>query len=458
MNSKSHIKTFLFLSLLIGLPVLFGEMKKDKKFKKGIEAYQAESENAREIYTGKIRDVYDPLDEAYIVTNELKELKETSKIDISKYKSWPVISVWANPKDLYSSERGIITNGYKTGRLWERASFVRFYLRGEKVYESYAGLRQHGGTSRAPNSKHRSFRLYFRKKYGEKSFIKNLKISQKEGSPIKRLVIRKDLHYSFGNDLAFYLIRSLGGDAPYSRHVAFFLNGKLFGYHTITEHISPEQLKYMYGHEDFAFAKVKGKKDLKSRLLYLDIRDKLERKKDLDFDYVNSVVDMDSMMSSLLTIMFTGNTDWSQGAYIKDLKRKKAKWKIISWDFDRVAHPVRKSKRPGMKHNYEMKSLSIGMDQKKGKIRWSIFNRLIHKDQKFRVYFKNLVDKLIIKVKSESFKKQLEFYQALADESKDKKVLNSIMVLKEFFQNRTKVFCQDLKRRVSLVPDQCHLN
>jgi len=152
----------------------------------------------------------------------------------------------------------------------------------------------------------------------------------------------------------------------------------------------------------------------------------------------------------------TGNTDWAQGVYIKDLKNKKAKWQIISWDFDRVARPVKgESMRTGMSDASEMLGLSLGMDSKVGTIRWSIFNRLIKDDKKFREYFSKLYDKLINILKSSEFAKEMAFYEKLALDSKDNKTIASIKHLKLFFSKRNTVFCNDLKERLDLVPESC---
>src|SRR5690606_10743152 len=127
------------------------------KLKVAREKLATQSEKSSDFYTGQLGLVYNPLDKAYVVTDELKELiKKESTLDFSRYQQWPVISIWVNPEDLYSKDRGILENFEKRGGLWERASFVTYYENGEKNFSSYAGLRLHGGDSRLKKYKEKS--------------------------------------------------------------------------------------------------------------------------------------------------------------------------------------------------------------------------------------------------------------------------------------------------------------
>jgi hypothetical protein len=451
-----NLKTTLFFILILGLGLLPWALKQKKDYRKALDIFYAQSENAREIYTGELRAVFEPLDEAYKVSKKLENLIKTVEIPIKESDPWSVISILSDPEDLYSEDKGIIVNGYKKGRLWERASYIKYFEKRELLFQSFAGLRQHGGTSRSPHNKLKSFRLYFKKKYGESEFLPNQGLTLKENTKIKRLVLRRDKVLHFANDISFHLINKLGGIAPNLKHVKFYLNGEFYGHHTITEHLSTEQLKFFWGHENFTFAKIKGDKDITSRVLYNDVRDRLELSELVNFDYVDSQIDVDSMMGSLLVIMYTGNTDWSQGVYTKDLKNN-SKWKLISWDFDRAFYPVRESTIPGMKHDYEMKSVRLGMDIKKGKIRWSIFNRLIHDDSKFRDYFSKKVDELHDILNSKEFKARLLMYESLAQNANSSTPAKDLKQIRLFIKGRWREFCKSLEKDVHLSAQSCKI-
>lgn len=433
--------------------------KNDKKFRLGVEALIAESEESSGIYTGKIREVYDPLDQAYIKTDKLKQLIKESRPD-PQINDLPTVSLYVDPIDLLGRERGIFHNGKKRGRLWERAAFVKIIENDKLLYADDVGIRIHGGSSRSHKVSLKSFRIYARKKYKSKPFPKNFDLSLGHKGQIRRLVIRRDTILHFANEISYFLINSLGGIAPKSKQVSFYLNGEFQGFHILYEHLSPEQLVNFIGHPDFALAKMKGDKKIEDRLSYLDLRSKLESSSEMDFAYAKDSVDIDSVMSSLLVIMYTGMSDWAQGTYIKDL-RKKDQWRLISWDFDRAFYPVKgESYDDQLNHDYEVKSIALGMDMKKGTVRWSIFNRLIKDDKQFRTYFSGLVNKLFDQVLvGQDFKKLIETLEQRSRGGKETQQMREDLTrIQDFMKNRKKIFCQDLKRLVKLTPTTCTKN
>ena len=262
---SENLKTFSFFIIIAALctvPYL------NKKIKKGMEAVHSESENARELYTGKTRAVYNPLDTAYVVTNKLKQLITREDIkDVTSYKKWPVVSIWMDPRDLHDETRGLFRNTDKKGRLWERASHFNYYENGTKKFSSFAGVRIHGGASRGAKTL-KSLRFYFRKTYGEDSFLKDLDISLAPDIPIKRLVLRRDTVYHFANHFSYKMIQSLGGMAPNLKHVAVYINGEFFQFMQMQEQLHEEQARYFYGHDHFLYYKLKGNNPVRDRLLY----------------------------------------------------------------------------------------------------------------------------------------------------------------------------------------------
>lgn len=109
-----------------------------------------------------------------------------------------------------------------------------------------------------------------------------------------------------------------------------------------------------------------------------------------------------------------------------------------------------------MQFDSEMKSVGLGMDMKKGQIRWSIFNRLIKKDVRFREYFSNLVDNLFDKIlKGDSYKAFLAKAEKLTLSANDPKMNSDLKRIKDFIKFRKKTLCDDLKVRVNLVPKTC---
>lgn len=448
-------KTIFFFLCLISLCLIYNQLENNKSTSRAFEAYNHESKNSREIYTGKIKPVYNPLDEAFKVTSFLED-QRGGKSSFKILKNIPLIDLWVNPVDLYGSS-GIIDQGKETGRLWERAGLIKHYHMGELKQESLVGIRLHGGSSRLKSKPLKSFRVYFRKKYGDKKLIFNDGITLKNNKhKVKRFVIRRSTPISFQNDLTAFLINELGGLAPEFQQVMVYLNGEFYGHMDITEHLSSEQFSSFLGHENFIFAKFKSDKTLRDKLRYDSLRSRMESMKPFNLKIVKEYLDLDSIMASLLTIMFTGNTDWAQGVYVKDLS-KKSKWTLISWDFDRAFYKEDSDgKREGMKFSYEKKSVQLGTEMKKGTIRWSVFNRLIFTDKKFRSYFSAKVDELIKLLSSKSLSDKINEYKRYANDAQyNKNLKSSFDRIKFFLKGRPLVLCRDLKEFVQLSTPEC---
>ncbi len=461
-STKSNIKIVGFFLAIIGISLFIHKKKERTSFREKVEFFHATSEDARGIYTGKTRAVYNPLDQSYKISPWLKE-NSKNKINPKPFGSWPVISLWIDPQDLDGENRGIIAanNTFKKGRLWERAVMFRYYQNGELRFESMAGLRQHGRGNREVKNKIKNFRLYLRKKYGKEYFLEDLNISLARKAQIKTLAIRKEIGMNFTNDISGYLVNALGGISPRFSHAALFINGEFYSFHHMTQHLSTKAVGEYLGHENFAYAKMYSDKSIRDKTLYDGLRAKIEDEK-LDFDSVSKLLDMDSIMSSLLVAMYTGNGDWMQGVYIKDLNKNL--WSHISWDYD-VAfvpsyHNAKKADRN--KPSWTIQSLYLGLDHKKAKrvwykkIRYLVFKKLIFKDKKFREYFSKLVDKLFLEViPSKGLEDKFSLYERLAKDSKNKKVQGRFSDLVNFFKYREKNFCEKLWQRVKLRPQSC---
>lgn len=451
-----NIKIIVLFAILIILSFSSRLLMKSEKYKKSLEIFLNESENSSEMYTGKIKPVYDPLDKAYRVSTTLEQMKE-NKISDFQIKHWPVISLWVDPVDLYSEDRGILKNTFKKGRLWERAAYLRYYKKGEIAFESYIGLRQHGNGSRRAALDARNFRMYFRKKYGEKSFDLEPKISFYSGKPIKRMVLRKETNINFRNDFSSYLLHALGGLGPKFEHTVVYLNGLFYGYYTMTAHLSFGQIKESIGHEKFVFAKLRGDMKMRDHILLNRLRSLLEDYPAMNFELVNKKVDIDSILGSLIVVMYSGNGDWLQGMYLKDLKNSQ-KWKYIDWDFDNGYSKNQFNNKAGIEYPFEVRSVDLVTKKKKGKIPWSIFNRLIHSDQKFRTYFTHKIETLFDILENTETQRRLTHYKQLSNATKDVEMKKQLQKLNHFIKHRKNILCRDLKDLVDIGPKHCRFD
>ena len=450
----NNLKT---LSFFVVLAALCAVQYASPKILKGKKVVHEESENARELYTGKTLAVYNPLDTAYVVTDELKRLiLNEKKQNYSHFKKWPVLSVWVDPKDLYDDTRGILANQNKRGRLWERASHINYYEHGSLLYSSFAGVRVHGGASRGRAGN--SFRFYFRKSYGESSFLKNLDISLKDGSPLKQLVLRKDTQLNFANDISYSIIRELGGMAPKLKHVAVYLNGQFYQYMQMQEHLHEKQAKYLFGHERFLFYKLKGSNPTRDRLLYENAIHIVKGSgKPIAFKKMDSMFDLENVTANMLAITYFAMYDWAQGVWIKDVSRPDGKWKIISWDFDFAFTNISRVKITPKPKNWEMDGFKVSMTQHDASLRSRLFNRLLKESPEYQKLFREKVDVLFNEVlTSEFLDRKFKHYEELAQDGIDpSELMKSIHQMKEFISHRKSFFCDQMLKNIKFQSPAC---
>ncbi|MBD65268.1 MAG: hypothetical protein CME62_08675 [Halobacteriovoraceae bacterium] len=453
---KSHLKTALFFFLLIG--AVFGShyIKNHPDFDAEFENFYLQSENAREIYTGKIRPVYDQIDEAWKVTNKLKGMIPRTE-DYGRFQYTPVISMWIDPDDLHSKDRGLNANARKKGRLWERAAYLRYYEKGQLKFQSYVGVRMHGGATRLHIKNKKSFRIYLRKKYGEKEFVTNFPyFSNSEKVQLKKFVIRRPGRVIFNNLLSHYLIEKLGGRAPKLKPVAFFINGKFENLSNLSQHLSIEGLFPEAKEEDYLIAKLKGDLPVETELVYENLRERMEQEPNLTLARAEEYLNVDSIIASVLTIMFGGTTDWAQGAYIKK-RGAKERWTLWSWDFDRAFEPVLGENTDDLSlPRHQIDSTELVTEIKVGKIRHSVFNRLISSDIKFRQRFSKKTDQLAFLIQNRKMKEIIQELELTFGDFKGIELQSSSFEdLNLFLTNRMSYFCKDLQTNFALKPKSC---
>ena len=79
----------------------------------------------------------------------------------------PTLSVVIDLEHLFDSQTGIFTNARRDGRDWEReASMELLHADGTEGFQSGIGLRIRGGYSRSNSNPKHSFRVFFRRDYG----------------------------------------------------------------------------------------------------------------------------------------------------------------------------------------------------------------------------------------------------------------------------------------------------
>ncbi len=182
----------------------------------------------------------------------------------------PVVSLVADPEDLYGKETGIIANPEERGREWERPAHFEYFLpEGTREISMNVGIRINGGYSRRYEMK--SFRVYARSEYDTQKNIKYDFFSgslipavekngeQKTIEKFKRILLRAGGNESdawettfFRDILAQSLMVGTSLDLQAYQPAVAYVNGEFYGILNIRERLDERYLASHYncGEED----------------------------------------------------------------------------------------------------------------------------------------------------------------------------------------------------------------
>ncbi len=158
--------------------------------------------------------------------------------------SLPIVSLIADPADLWDVERGIFANTWGRGQDWERPVDVAYITTdGSPGFTMPAGLRIHG--LEPPDAAKQSLRLYFRREYNASRLEFRLFASHPQqpdnAQTYKRLLLqggdRSGRWTLFRDQLVVDIATALGLHAAQGRFVHLFLNGESWGLYRLSERV-----------------------------------------------------------------------------------------------------------------------------------------------------------------------------------------------------------------------------
>jgi len=234
----------------------------------------------------------------------------------------PVISLATNRDHFFSQSTGIYVHPNFNGRgeAWERPVHFEFYEKGgEPVLAQDAGVRIHGGTSRARPIK--SLRMYARRSYGEGWFEYPL-IPDAPVDRYKRFLLRNsgndwDMAY-FRDALMQRLVQHTSVETQYYRPVVVFLNGEYWGIHNIRKRYDHRYFETMYGLDRNDLVLMERDAHIKEGTSR-DKRSYEQLREMLNTDQVNHPqiwqiikdrVDLDNLRDYNIANIYFRNTDW----------------------------------------------------------------------------------------------------------------------------------------------------
>ncbi len=234
----------------------------------------------------------------------------------------PVVSLSTTPGHFFSSDTGIYVpdNFWGRGESWERPLHFEFYeTDGRQVLSQQAGVRVHGGTSRARPIK--SLRFYARSAYGTTWFEYPL-IPEAPVNRYKRFLLRNsgnDWDQSYFRDaLMQKLVEHTGVETQYYRPVIVFLNGEYWGIHNLRKRFDHRYFETMYGIDREDLVILEGNAEIKEgtsqdRKDFLDLRHLLrhdEVNNPRIWQLVTDRIDMKNFRDYHIAQIYFRNTDW----------------------------------------------------------------------------------------------------------------------------------------------------
>ncbi len=266
--------------------------------------------------------------------------------------SLPLLSLAADPDDLWNPERGICTNPHERGEAWERPIDVTFIDADRRSgFHISAGLRVHGRMSRGEEKK--SFRLYFRDDY-DTSRLEYPLFEDDDLQSFKRLILhtggRDDGHAYpnsnwtlMRNQIVERLTHDLNGQATRSRAVLMFINGQPWGIYHLRERIDRFFLADHYGIESFDLltspenvaqqeVKMGDREHWDHLMAFVETHDLAQVH---NYVHVETQVDLANMIDYFILQIYAANVDWPHdNVRLFRPRVHGGRWHWIAWDCD----------------------------------------------------------------------------------------------------------------------------
>ena len=260
--------------------------------------------------------------------------------------------------DYIFSNPGVLINGFtdanykRKGDEWEKpANFEYFESPNESsLLNHQIDIRVHGGFSRSYPVK--SLRLYAKNKYGVSHF-EHAFFNELGHERFKRLLLRNsgnDYNFvMFRDGLIHELVRDLNVETQAFQPTIVFINGEYWGIHNLRERIDDYYLERHFGVErdGIDYLTLNNEVEEGSNEHYLAMMEFI-RSNDmtlgLNYDHVQTMMDVDNFIDYLIIQIFIGNSDWpannidywrEQVSFAPDLPRgRDGRWRWILYDTD----------------------------------------------------------------------------------------------------------------------------
>ena len=319
----------------------------------------------------------------------------------------PTLSLYVSDPDLYDRATGILANKHAHGRAWERPATLTYFDRGQVRFASTAGVRVHGGGSRA-TSPRQGYRVYLRREYEAVPIPAGLIFAAPHAHPVRVLMVHNDVReregvrWALTNPLAYDIAATVGAITSPSRPVRFFLNGEFQGVFVLYEHFHPNH--YFRAHGQRA-VRLEGDE-------FEALAGQIRSLTPITMATAGEIVDIENLTRWFIAIAFCATRDPFQGpSQFRDASRARAQWFWVNWDMDASF---------GGALNNPFKELLLPpgggrRGRRADEIRPYLMTALLAQDPVYREYFKAAwIDAMNFKITPGFLRERFEHYREIA--------------------------------------------
>ncbi|MEZ4724953.1 MAG: CotH kinase family protein [Candidatus Kapaibacterium sp.] len=267
----------------------------------------------------------------------------------------PVVSISVDNESLFSRDSGIYVPGNKLDsnyacwsgnyyqKDWERSATITYFEDGRKLFEENAGIRIHGGSTRALPQK--SIKFYARKKYGINKFD-NVFFPQTGMKKFNSLLIRTTMAgwngTLFKDALTQEYVKNLNLDKTYVKPVVVYINGNYWGISELRNRLDEDYFaeKYKIDQDSINIVHVDSP-DFPRNGSYDDFAPVYEFivNNDLslsnNYQYIESRIDIDNLIDYYIAEMYFNNFDWPGNNFmIWNSMELDKKYRALFYDLD----------------------------------------------------------------------------------------------------------------------------
>ncbi len=265
----------------------------------------------------------------------LKSNVTTLSFFLNEGNTLPIMSLSADPSDLWSAKNGIY-QAEKAFRNWEKDAHLEFFDPNGKGFSIDCGLSLFGGGTRVVSAK-KSFQVRFRSVYGEKSLVYDMfegsdvnefkSLVLRAGQDTKHTIIRDEIFPSFALEESPTLL------AQNFRYCLLFINGKFFGIYCLKERLGDDYYASHFNVPIESVEVVKGpvKRDTGIYAL-MSFASTHDMKDEENYAYIESKIDLDSLIDWYIFEACSGNNDITGNVRYIRSSEGDGKWRFALFD------------------------------------------------------------------------------------------------------------------------------